>query len=57
MLRSERTIDFMFQVKEGLTNVVPSIFQSKGLIFDQAINPPAQAKRSFKNPPPTNALK
>jgi hypothetical protein len=57
MLRSDRTADFMFQVKEGSTHVVPSIFHSsKGLVYDQAIRPPPNPLLSFKNPPPTNAL-
>jgi hypothetical protein len=57
MLRSERTAEFMFQVKEGSTHVVPSVFRSSnGLLYDQAIHPPADPHHSFKNPPPTNAL-
>ncbi len=55
MMRSERTVDFMFQVREGSSKALPSVFEKKGLIYDQAIQPPT-TNHTFKNPPPSNAL-
>jgi hypothetical protein len=55
MFNSDRAAGFMFQVKENKAESLPSIFKSKSLVFDQALKPPI--KRSFKNPPPANALK
>jgi len=54
-MRSQRTADFMFQVVEGSSKALPSVFEKKGLIYDQAIQPPT-TNHTFKNPPPSNAL-
>jgi len=54
-MRSQRTLSFMFQVREGSTKALPSVFETRGLIYDEAVQPPA-TNHTFKNPTPTNSL-
>ena len=50
MFASERTSEFKFQVRHLMTHAVPSVFKTKGLIFDEARIPPASIAKPFKNP-------
>ena len=40
----------MFKSVEGKVSVVPSIYKTKGLIYDVALKPPVLRKTSVKNP-------
>ena len=48
--RSHRLLDFMFKSVDGKVEVIPSIYQTKGLIFDKALKPPVQSL-ALENPP------
>ena len=57
MFQSDRASQFMFQVEEGKTNPIQSIYKTKGLIRDIALKPPAHTKKPFTNPPAPNAYR
>ena len=57
MFQSDRASQFMFQVKEGKTNPIQSIYKTKGLIRDITLKPPAHTKKPFTNPPAPNAYR
>ena len=50
MFASERTTEFKFQVRDLSTTAIPSVFNTKGLIFDEIRIPPASIAKPFKNP-------
>jgi len=47
--RSKRLPNHMFKSVDGKVEIVPSIYQTKGLIYDKALKPPVQAP-ALKNP-------
>jgi hypothetical protein len=40
----------MFHSEKGKVEAIPSIYQTKGLVFDKALKPPVSAVPNLKNP-------
>jgi hypothetical protein len=53
MFQSQRAAKFMFQVREGQTKVLPSVFKSH-LVHDKALKPPTVSIKPTKNQAPEN---